>query len=56
MATPNRFLKWFSNNTKSESRRRVGTHMKNVGLQNGDSAREYEGQARIQIGENVAFD
>ena len=33
MATLNRFFKWFSNNTKSESRRQVGTHVKNAGLQ-----------------------
>ena len=30
--------------------------MKNAGQQNGDSAGDCEGQARIQIGENVAFD
>ena len=30
--------------------------MKNAGPQNGDSTGDCEGQARIQIGENVAFD
>ena len=56
MATPNLFFNGFFQHTKSESRHRVGTHMKNAGPQNGDSTGECEGQARIQIGENVAFD
>ena len=56
MATPNRsFLNGFST-TKSQSRHRVGTHLKRAGPQNGDSAGDLEGQAQIQIGENVAFD
>ena len=61
MATPNRFsLKWFSNdnNTESESRPSSGDArtLKSAGPQTGDSAGDCEGQARIQIGENVAFD
>ena len=61
MATPNRFfLKWFSN-TKTKKKKRVspikwGRTSKNAGPQNGDSTGDCEGQARIQIGENVAFD
>ena len=57
MATPNRFFKWFSNKQKSESRPfEWGRTLKNAGPQNGDSIGDCEGQARIQIGENVAFD
>ena len=41
---------------KASLAHRVGTHVKNAGPQNGDSAGDCEGQARIQIGENVAFD
>ena len=57
MATPNRFLNGFPIKKKTSLAHRVGTHvMKNAGPQNGDSAGDCEGQARIQIGENVAFD
>ena len=45
------------NNQKASLANRVGTRRrKNAGPQNGDSTRDCEGQARIQIGENVAFD
>ena len=58
MATPNRFFKWFSNykHQKASLAHRVGTHAFNAGPQNGDSTGDCEGQARIQFGENVAFD
>ena len=56
MATPNRFLNGFPTTEKASLAHRVGTHVKNVGPQNGDSIGDYEDQARIQIGENVAFD
>ena len=58
MATPNRFLKnGFFFFFKSESRPSSGdARVKRAGPQNGDSTGDYEGQARIQIGENVAFD
>ena len=60
MATPNRFfLNGFpiTHKKKTSLAHRVGAHvMKNAGPQNGDSTRDCEGQARIQIGENLAFD
>ena len=60
MATPNRFLNGFPTKKKKKKTslaHRVGTHvMKNAGPQNGDSVGDREGQARIQNGENVAFD
>ena len=48
----------FQNNKKSESRPSSGDAyvVKNAGPQNGDSTGDCEGQARIQFGENVAFD
>ena len=56
MATPNRFFNGFPTIQKASLTIQVGTHVKNAGPQNGDSVGDYEGQARIQIGENVAFD
>ena len=56
MATPNRFLNGFPTTQKASLAHRVRMHVKNAGPQNGDSAGDCEGQARIQIGENVAFD
>ena len=58
MATPNRFFLngFLTTTSKSESHNRVGRTLENAGPQNGDSTGDCEGQARIQIGENVAFD
>ena len=60
MATPNRFLNGFPTNTTKKkslahsSGKRIIAKMR--GPQNGDSTGDCEGQARIQFGENVAFD
>ena len=44
-------------NQKASLAHRVRTHVvKNAGPQNGDSTGDCEGQARIEFGENVAFD
>ena len=58
MATPNRFfLNGFPTKTKKQvSPIEWGRMLKNAGPQNSDSTGEGEGQARIQIGEDVAFD
>ena len=52
------FLNGFPTKSKKASlAHRVGTRrMKSAGPQNGDSIGDREGQARIQIGENAAFD
>ena len=57
MATPNRFLNGFPTTQKSESHSSSGdARVKRAGPENGDSIGDCEGQVRIQIGENVAFD
>ena len=56
MATPNRFFRMVFQKKNTKSTSSGDAYVKNAGPQNGDSTGDREGQARIQIGENAAFD